>query len=322
MLNEGDIPVIDVSGEESGTRVDKLLATRVGVSRTRIRKAIDSGGVLVNENRISANYRVREGDRIEIAPIESDRPPAAVAEDIPINVVYEDDSFLIIDKSAGMVVHPAPGHYTGTLYNALLYHLKEDTEAGQPNPGLIHRLDKDTTGLLLVAKGDEAKDILSGMMKERQIKRCYRVIVWGHLKELEGKIESGIGRHPHDRKKMSTFSSKTRDAVTKYKILESYDVCDYLDVALLTGRTHQVRVHFSSIGHPVVGDETYGGGEGRETGFMGEGRKCARQILKLISRQALHAYSLKFDHPFTGEKMEFSSPVPEDMKQVLFFIKT
>jgi len=320
VLNEGKRIEIDVSDGESGTRIDKFLAIKLSVSRTRVKKRIDAGSVLVNGDGISANYRVRDRDRIELTPIESESPPVALAENIDIDVIYEDESLLVVNKSAGMVVHPAPGHYTGTLYNALLYHLEGKTVKGSTDPGLVHRLDKDTSGLILIAKNAEVKDKLSGMMKKRSISRCYRAIVWGHLKKNEGKIESGIGRHPHDRKKMSTFASKTRNAVTKYKVIESFDICDHLHVALQTGRTHQVRVHFSSLGHPIVGDETYGGGEGRETGFMGEGRKHAKQVLKLINRQALHAYSLKFVHPVTGEEMAFSSPVPEDMNRVLVFL--
>jgi 23S rRNA pseudouridine1911/1915/1917 synthase len=290
------------------------------ISRTRLKRAIESSVVLVNGSSVSPHYRVRTGDEIRVGVIEAKSPPTTLPEDIPLDIVYEDESLLIVDKPAGMVVHPAPGHFTGTLFNALLYHLRDETATGKAEPGLVHRLDRDTSGLLLVAKNADVKEILSEQIRERKIDRRYRTLVWGHLRESEGTIEEGIGRHPSDRKKMSVHASKKRHALTEYRVLERFPVCDHAAVRLGTGRTHQIRVHFSSVGHPVVGDGTYGGGKGRETGFTGEGRKQARHILSLIDRQALHAYRLSFTHPATGERMSFTSPVPDDIGTVLSFL--
>ncbi len=316
MGNEQDIVEIPVSDEHGGERIDKFLAAKLHISRTRVKRALGEGLVVIDKKIVTPHYRLRVGDVIQVRPIEADTPPVSVAEDIPLDIVFEDSSLIVINKPAGMVVHPAPGHYSGTLYNALLFHLKEEIESRKASPGLVHRLDRDTTGLILAAKSEEVLNILSGRMKERKITRLYRAFVWGHLRDSEGEIEAGIGRHPHDRKKMSTYSVKKREAVTVYRVLERFAVCDYVDVRLLTGRTHQVRVHFSSIGHPLVGDETYGGGEGREAGFMGEGRKQVKSLLRLMRRQALHAYSLGFVHPVTDQEMDFSAPLPEDMQRV------
>jgi len=312
---------ITVSKGEAGERIDRYLAARTGVSRTRIKRAVETGDVLVNGSAVNPNYRLKTGDVVTIARVERESPPAAVPEDIEINVVYEDDHLMVVDKPAGMVVHPAPGHYGGTLYNAILFRLREEIARGEAGPGIVHRLDKDTSGLIIVAKTASVKENLSERIKRREVERIYRAIVWGHLRELEGTIEAGIGRHPQDRKRMSVYARKKREASTRYEVLESFSVCDYVRVRLQTGRTHQIRVHFSSLGHPIVGDETYGGGRGREAGFMGEGRKAARKILELIDRQALHAHELSFVHPVTGKRMEFTSPLPRDMQDVLDYLR-
>lgn len=306
--------------DAEGDRVDRFLAKRLGISRARVQRAIDSGLVTVAGLEVPRNRRLKSGERIRIACLTVEGPPPALPEKIPLDIVYEDSSLLVLNKPAGMVVHPAPGHFTGTLLNALLSHLAARGE-GLTTTGIVHRLDKDTTGLILVAKSDEVKNLLSQQMKERKISRSYRAIVWGHMRELEGTFEASIGRHPHDRKKMSTYARKRRAAKTTYRVLESFDVCEYVEAQLHTGRTHQVRVHFSSVGHPLLGDATYGGGEGRETAFMGEGRRTAKRILALIKRQALHAYRLGFAHPVTGEPMEFISPLPADMQAVLAFLR-
>ena len=322
MIHPDGSRTIVVSETEAGDRLDRFVATKLAVSRTRVKKGIEASRILVNGKRATAHYRVRKADRVTVLPFShGDVPPVAIPEEIGLDVVYEDESIIVVDKSPGMVVHPAPGHYSGTLFNAILNRLWPEIESGRARPGIVHRLDKDTSGLILVAKDDDVKDQLSRDLRERRINRIYRALVWGHMKTLEGKIDAPIGRHPEDRKKMSIYARRKRNAVTCYKVLESFDVCDHVEVRLLTGRTHQIRVHFSSTGHPLVGDATYGGGKGKEKSFMGDARKRAHVILGMISRQALHAFRLEFIHPVTGERLAFTSRVPRDFREVLNYLR-
>ena len=298
-------------------RVDLYLQEKIGsISRTRVQKLITNGHVTVNGSEVRGSYKPREGDEIE-AVVPDPQQFHLVAEDIPLDIVHEDDEIVVINKPAGMVVHPAPGHWTGTLVNALLYHVKDFKGiSGQTRPGLVHRLDMETSGLLVVAKSDKSLSFLADEMKDRRIKRKYIAFVWGHLQEEEGRIDAPIGRSRKDRKKMAVTNMGSRQAVTKYRVLTKYLFADKLELQLQTGRTHQIRVHLSHIGHPVIGDPDYGGREKAMTGIFDQYRQHATEILKAIDRQALHAYKLSFKHPSTNLEMSFESQLPDDMKLV------
>ncbi|MEW5995125.1 MAG: RluA family pseudouridine synthase, partial [Candidatus Zixiibacteriota bacterium] len=239
-------------------------------------------------------------------------------EDIPLKIVYEDDQVVVVDKPAGLVVHPAPGHYSGTLVNALIHHF-ESLAGGSAieRPGIVHRLDKDTAGLILVARTDSAYQKLQQQMQRREIKRTYLALICGHVKEKEGVIELPIGRSHRDRKKMAVTQVSGREAVTRYRLRERFRTYDLLEVDLLTGRTHQIRVHFSHLGHPIFGDPEYGGREKWHRGAFGPERQFASRLLQLIDRQALHAAKLTFTHPATGRKITLESELPDDFAKVL-----
>ena len=289
---------------DSDVRLDSLLAARMELSRTQAATLIANGRVMVNGTRERAAYRARAGDRItvEIPP-----PPErrVVAEDIPLAIVLEDEHLLVVDKPAGMVVHPAPGNWSGTLVNALKGRGGDlSSGSGSDREGIVHRLDKETSGLLLVAKTDRAHRILGGALAQRKIVRRYAVLSWGHLTSERVTIEAPLARDPRNRKRMAVVSSG-RAARTDFVRLARFDACDLLRAHLHTGRTHQIRVHLASIGHPVVGDDTYGGGGGR----------------KLVGlppqRHFLHAAWLSFRHPATGELVELRSPLPDDLRRSL-----
>ncbi len=306
---------------EISIRIDRFLAMELSLSRSQIQRNIEQGHVTVNGQPIKSNRVVDPGEIIEY-DIPPSPAPSLAAEEIELTVLFEDDFLVVVEKPAGMVVHPAPGSLDGTLVNAILHRFKdlafppEDTR-----PGIVHRLDKDTSGLIIVAKNEDIKAKLSKSIMAREVNRSYRALTWGHLKKREGNIDAPIGRHPTDRKKMSTFGTSLRNAKTMYSVIESYDVCELLDVTLLTGRTHQIRVHLSSIGHPVVGDTLYQGGRGREKGFSGHQREKIRSILSRIHRQALHAYKLEFIHPVDQRPMSFVSDLPEDIRDLLKFLR-
>ena len=306
-----------VEPDDDFRRVDLYLQEKIGsISRTRVQKLIAAGHVTVNGSEVRGSYKPREGDEIE-AVIPDPQEFHLVAEDIPLDIVHEDDEIIVIDKPAGMVVHPAPGHWTGTLVNALLHHVKDFKGiSGQTRPGLVHRLDMETSGLLVVAKSDKSLSFLADEMKERRIKRKYIAFVWGHMPEEEGRIDAPIGRSRKDRKKMTVTNLGSREAVTKYRVLTKYLFADKLELQLQTGRTHQIRVHLLHIGHPVIGDPDYGGREKAMTGIFDQYRKLAAEILKATDRQALHAYKLSFKHPSTNLEMSFESQLPDDMKLV------
>jgi 23S rRNA pseudouridine1911/1915/1917 synthase len=303
-------------------RIDLYLQEKIGgISRTRVQSLITDGHITVNGSEVRGSYKPREGDEIE-AVIPDPQEFHLIAEDIPLDIVHEDDEIVVINKPAGMVVHPAPGHWTGTLVNALLHHVKNFKGiSGQTRPGLVHRLDMETSGLLVVAKSDKSLLFLADEMKERRIKRKYVAFVWGHLPEEEGRIDAPIGRSRKDRKKMTVTNMGSRQAVTKYRVLMKHLFADKLELQLQTGRTHQIRVHLSHIGHPVIGDPDYGGREKVMTGIFDQYRKHATEILKAIDRQALHAYKLSFRHPSTNLEMSFESQPPDDMKQVEELLK-
>jgi 23S rRNA pseudouridine1911/1915/1917 synthase len=284
----------------AGSRLDLLVAAHVGLSRTQAATLIATGHVLVNGRPERASHRADPG---AIVVVEVPPPPGRTVtpEDIPLSIVYEDDALLVVDKPAGMVVHPAPGHWSGTLANALV---GRGAEWGEFRGGIVHRLDKETSGLLLVAKTEPAHQRLSAALASRQVRRQYAVLVWGHLDGDHLTVDQPIGRDPRDRKRMAIVSSG-RSARTDFVRLARYESVDLLRARLHTGRTHQIRVHLASVGHPVVGDDTYGGGG-------------ARRLVELPPhRHFLHAAWLRFRHPITSAVMDLRAPLPADLRRSL-----
>lgn len=315
---------VEVAPGEGGLRIDKYLAgqTQLGLTRSRVEKLIDSGDILVNGEQIVSRYKVGVGDSISIVvppPPKSD----LMAEDIDIEVVFEDKHLAVVNKPAGMVTHPAAGNHSGTLVNAVLHHLKSRVTGGDPmRPGIVHRLDKNTSGLLVVAKTEASFARLQEMIAAREITRTYWAIVCGHLKELEGTIDLPIGRSHRNRKKMTVTDKNSRQARTHYKVFERYKSYDQLAITLDTGRTHQIRVHLSHLGHPVLGDPEYGGRESWHKSLSAADRLLAVNILSTLTHQALHAIRLEFVHPVTGKKMRFESKLPETLQAALTAVKS
>ena len=291
---------------ETGERIDTFLARKTGITRSQIQKLIENSDILVNEKMVNQHYRVKLQDVIDIRLTEK-KNEELVPEPIPVDILFKDNHLVVVNKPAGMVVYPAAGHGHGTLMNALSYACDHLASVGGPlRPGVVHRLDKDTSGVMVVALADSTYYSLAEQFKERSINRRYGALVYGDLKENEGRIALKIGRSASDRKKMSTRSKRGKEAVTNWSVITRFTNAAFIRVKLGTGRTHQIRVHFASIGHPVLGDRTYG----QKTELEIKGR---RKIL--FPRQMLHAELLGFIHPATGTYMEFSSPLPEDMQQ-------
>ncbi len=291
-----------VEAEDSGIRIDKYIAnTREELTRSYIQKLIQDGSILVNNRIVKANYKVEPDDCIRIN-LPSPVALEIVAEDIPLDIIYEDNDIIIINKEKGMVVHPAAGHYTGTLVNGLLYHCKDELSGinGVSRPGIVHRIDRNTTGVLVVCKNDKAHQSIAEQLKVHTITRKYNAIVYNAFKEDKGTVDAPIGRHPVDRKKMAV-NIKGKNAITNYTVLENLNKYAHIECSLQTGRTHQIRVHMSSIGHPLLGDEVYGPAKDN---FHLEG-------------QALHARVLGFIHPDTKRYMEFEVPLPDYFKILL-----
>ena len=291
------------SEENAGERIDKFLTEKVPeLSRSYIQKLIKEKNVKVNSTVIKSNYKVAKGDQIQIT-IPDLTEPDILPENIPLDILYEDDDILVVNKPKGMVVHPAAGHYIGTLVNAIMYHCKDRLSGinGVMRPGIVHRIDMDTTGSLLVCKNDIAHQILAEQLKEHSIKRIYHAIVHGNIKEDSGTVNAPIGRHPIDRKKMSINEKNGRNAVTHYRVLERFGDYTYIACELETGRTHQIRVHMASIHHPLLGDCVYGPA------------KCPWTL----QGQTLHAKILGIIHPRTGKYMEFDAPLPEYFENLL-----
>jgi len=298
---------ITVEVSEAGQRIDIFLAGKTGITRSQIQKLMDKGDVLVNGVPVSRNYRVKPSDRI-IVQVPAEKPGELTPEPIPVEILYQDEYIVVVNKPAGMVVYPAAGHGHGTLMNALAHHCGRLASVGGPlRPGVVHRLDKDTSGVMVIAADDSAYYDLVEQFRRRTIKRRYITLVHGNIRGDAGEIALPIGRSESDRKKMSTRVRRGKEAVTRWKVLERFGIATLLEARLGTGRTHQIRVHLSSLGHPVLGDKTYG-------------RKTELEIRKnkvSLPRQMLHAEMLGFTHPASGEYMEFSSQLPEDMKKVL-----
>jgi 23S rRNA pseudouridine1911/1915/1917 synthase len=298
-------------------RIDKYLTEHERVAtRARIQKLLKGGMVTVGGERVKPSHRLRGGERIRIV-VPDPEPSYMAAEHIPLDVVYEDRYLIIVNKPAGLVVHPGSGVRSGTLANALLAHCKDlSGVGGVVRPGIVHRLDKGTSGLIMVAKDDETHLALSEALKARQIKRIYDAVVWGRP-DARGTIETLIGRSSRDRKRMAVRRHAGRRAVTSYRVAEAFEFASRLVVELGTGRTHQIRVHMAHIGHPVFGDPDYGGRR-RKYGCMGRDEMArARLCLKMIDRQALHAGRLTFRHPHRGSVMTFEAPVPYDMESLI-----
>ncbi|MDP2576480.1 MAG: RluA family pseudouridine synthase [Gemmatimonadota bacterium] len=298
---------VEAAAEE---RLDRYLAQRLTLSRSHVASLIEDGRVRISNKVPKKSYVPEAGDLI-VVEIPPPRPAQALAEDIPLDVLYEDEWLLVVNKPAGMVVHPAPGHSGGTLVNAVLHHVDRLSGiGGVKRPGIVHRLDRDTSGLMIVAKEDRAHRRLSSALSRREIGRGYLAACWGHLNEPRLVIEADIARHPRDRKRMAVVRGARR-AVTEVERLETWKAADFLRVRLQTGRTHQIRVHLRHIGHPIVGDPTYG--RDWERGLGGEARRWASVFAKRLGRQFLHAAELGFRHPIEDREMSFSAPLPEDL---------
>lgn len=292
-----------VEKEMNAVRIDKFISERMdGVSRSYIQKLIKDERVTVDLRPVKANYKVNEGERVEVAlpePVSLDIEP----QNIPLDILYEDEDVLLVNKPKDMVVHPSAGHMDGTLVNALLYHCKDSLSSinGVMRPGIVHRIDKDTTGVLIICKNDKAHNCIAEQLKVHSITRKYHALVWHNLTEDSGTVDAPIGRHPVDRKKMAINHKNGKPAVTHYKVLERFGNYTYVECELETGRTHQIRVHMTSIGHPLIGDPVYG---------------PARQPFK-TQGQMLHAKVFGFIHPTTGEYMEFETPLPDYFEEII-----
>ncbi len=313
---------LNVDPGQSLLRIDKFLSNRLNnVTRSRIQAAAEAGNILVNEIPVKASYRVKPNDDIKIVMNYPRRELTIIPENIPLNIVYEDEQLIIVNKPAGLVVHPGHGNYTGTLVNGLAWYFKDMPmfSSDDPRPGLVHRLDKNTSGLMVVAKTEQAKSSLAIQFYEKTTERKYQALVWGVPKTTEGTITGNIGRSPANRQIFTVFSDdeKGKHAVTHYKVLKDLGYISLVECRLETGRTHQIRVHMKHIGHPVFNDSTYGGDQILRGTTFTKYRQFVQKCFKLIPRQALHAKSLGFLHPATGEKMIFQSELPDDMDIVV-----
>ncbi|MBQ8409216.1 MAG: RluA family pseudouridine synthase [Clostridia bacterium] len=312
---ENDTVRLSVDSADVGERIDRFVSEKEDCSRALAVKLIENGSITVCGKATVKNYKLRMGDLVQIVYPEP-TCDEALPEDIPLDVVYEDGDIIVINKPKGMIVHPATGIYTGTLVNALLYHCKDSLSGigGVIRPGIVHRIDKDTSGLLVVAKNDEAHLCLSEQLKTHEVSRVYHAIAIGNIKEDKGTVDRPIGRHPADRKKMAVVTDparQAREAITHFEVMERFEIptgrFTYVKCKLETGRTHQIRVHLSSVGHPLMGDLVYGGGN----------TKFEASSKELISGQCLHAKELELTHPRTGEKMRFSTELPREFTELL-----
>ena len=300
--------VMEITPEMEGERIDKCISNYLeSLSRSYIQKIIKDGKAYVNDAVVKANYKVKVDDKVQFEIPDCEEPDIP-PQDIPLDILYEDKDILIVNKPKDMVVHPAPGHYEGTLVNAIMFHCKDELSGinGVLRPGIVHRIDKDTTGSIIICKNDEAHRKIAQQLKEHSITRKSRAIVYGRIMEEEGTVNAPIGRHPTDRKKMAINEKNGKPAVTHYKVLERFDKYTYIECQLETGRTHQIRVHMTSIGHPLLGDEVYGNA------------KCPFKL----EGQTLHAMTIGFIHPTTGEYVEYEAPLPEYFEHLLQILRT
>lgn len=303
-------------------RVDKYLTVRIeNSSRSRVQAAADGGNILVNGVPVKSSYKVKPFDKISVVMPYPKREVEIIAEDIPLDVIYEDDELLVVNKPAGLVVHPGHGNYSGTLVNALTWHLKDIPlfQEGDMRAGLVHRIDKNTSGLLVVAKNDKAHAKLARQFFDHSVSRRYVALVWGNLPEDEGTVTGNIGRSIRDRLKMTVFpdGSDGKHAVTHYKVLRRYGYVTLVECRLETGRTHQIRVHMEYIGHPLFNDERYGGDRILKGTTFSKYKQFIENCFSIMPRQALHARSLGFEHPVTKERIEFESDLPTDFSALI-----
>ena len=303
-----------VEAVDAGTRIDKYLAERADLTRSAVVRLLEEGEVSVDGASVSKNYKVKAGDEI-VVNIPEPEPDTALPENIPLDVVYEDADIIVVNKPVGMVVHPAAGNPSGTLVNAILYHCKGSLSGigGVLRPGIVHRIDKDTSGLLVVAKNDRAHTALAEQLKTHTVSRIYRAILLGNLKEDTGTVNKPIARHPVDRKRMAIArrAEDGREAITHYTVLERFGAFTLVECRLETGRTHQIRVHMASLGHPLLGDPVYGG----------DGTKFEARHRALIHGQCLHAGELSLIHPTTGEAKTFKAELPHDFAALLDILR-
>lgn len=300
--------VFEITPEMEGERIDKCISNYVEtLSRSYIQKIIKEGKAYINDAPVKSNYKVRVDDKVQFTIPDCEEPDIP-PQDIPLDIIYEDKDVLIVNKPKNMVVHPAPGHYEGTLVNAIMYHCHNDLSGinGVLRPGIVHRIDKDTTGSLIICKNDEAHRKIAEQLKEHSITRKYRAIVYGRISNDAGVVDAPIGRHPTDRKKMAINERNGKPAITHYKVLERFEKYTYIECQLETGRTHQIRVHMTSIGHPLLGDEVYGNA------------KCPFKL----EGQTLHAMTIGFIHPSTNQYVEYEAPLPEYFERLLQILRS
>ena len=298
-------------------RVDKFLMNFIeNATRNKIQQAVKAGNVLVNEGVVKSNYKVKSNDVVRVVLAHPPHENLLVAEDIPLDIIYEDDSVIVVNKAAGMVVHPGHGNYSGTLVNGLIYHFESLPKNTSDRPGLVHRIDKDTSGLLVVAKTEFAMANLASQFYNRTTERLYLALVWGSVEEDEGTITGNIGRSLNNRLQMDVFPDGEfgKHAVTHYKVLERFSYVTLVECKLETGRTHQIRAHFKYLGHPLFNDERYGGDRIRKGTTYTKYKQFVDNCFKILPRQALHAKTLGFEHPESKEKLFFNSEVPDDMR--------
>jgi len=321
LITEKKYRIIIPEGKKK-ERLDIFLTSQIeNATRTRVQKLIEANLVIVNGGFIKPSYKVLPGDIIDVKIPVSPHPEEAEPEEIPLNIIYEDDFLLIVNKPAGMVAHPAYSNYTGTLVNALLHHTQKLSRPEEIiRPGIVHRIDKDTSGLLVVAKDNWTHAKLAEQFSKHTIEREYWTVAWGIFKEKKGELNSNIGRSKSDRKKF-TVSSEGKTAVTFYEVLDEFEFASLLKINLKTGRTHQIRVHLSSINHPVFGDATYGGRQIMYGSSLPKMKSRIQNLLEIMPRQALHAKTLGFIHPHTRESIRFDSNLPDDMIQLLNNLK-
>ena len=308
---------VTVAAPEAGSRLDQFLAQSLGWSRARLQKLVKSGRVLVNGEMRPASYRMRPGDAVMVS-VPPPSPSHLTPEALPLAILFEDQDLLVVNKPPGLVVHPGAGHRDGTLLNALVHHCPDLMDIGEVSrPGLVHRLDKDTSGLIVVAKTSLAHAALVAQFQAHTIAKVYQALVWGRLAEAEGRIEKAVGRHPTARQKMSVHARRGNRAVTFWRVVQEFPgPLTRVELTPQTGRTHQLRVHLAALNHPVLGDATYGGGVSRLTDHP-----KVLSLKPLVLRQLLHAWRLGVTHPRTGEQLTWEAPLPEDFQAVVDYLE-